>query len=73
MPINHLLRNLPVGPEEVSSLTAAYEQALRGSGLVDRNDPLAEMVAKKVISISQTGLRNPADISARAIKELGGQ
>jgi hypothetical protein len=31
------------------------------------------MVAKKVISISQTGLRNPADISARAIKELGGQ
>jgi hypothetical protein len=73
MPINHLLRNLPVGPEEVSSLTAAYEQALRGIGLVDRNDPLAEMVAKKVISISQTGLRNPADISARAIKELGGQ
>jgi hypothetical protein len=29
------------------------------------------MVAKKVIEIGQTGLRDPAQISAQAIKELG--
>ena len=68
MPIHHLLRNQPMG---ISRLTAAYEQALRGIGLVDRNDPLAEMVAKKVIAISQTGVREPAEISALAIEELG--
>jgi hypothetical protein len=61
------------GPEEVSRLTAAYEQALRRIGVVDRDDPLAEMVAKKVINISQSGVRDPAEIAALAIKELGVQ
>jgi hypothetical protein len=71
MPIHRLLRNLSVGPEEVSRLTAAYGQALRRIGLVDRDDPLAEMVAKKVINISQSGVRDPAEIAALTIKELG--
>jgi hypothetical protein len=35
--------------------------------------PLAEMIAKKIIEIAQTGVREPADISALAIKELGVQ
>ena len=46
---------------------AAYEQALRGIGLVDRNDPLSE---KKVIEIAQSGMRDPTDIAALAIAEL---
>ena len=50
-----------------------YEQALRAIGLVDRDDPIAEMVAKKIIEIGQTGVREPADISALAIKGLGVQ
>jgi hypothetical protein len=58
-------------PEEINCLTTAYEQALRGIGLVDRNDPLTEMVAKKVIKIAQSGVRDPTDIAARAIMELG--
>src|SRR5829696_4196882 len=73
MPIYRLLQNMPMGPEEISRLTTAYERALLGIGLVDRNDPLAEMVAKKIIEIGQTGVRDPAAISARVIKELGAQ
>ena len=73
MPIYRLLQNMPMGPEEISRLTTAYERALRGIGLVDRNDPLAEMVAKKIIEIGQTGVRDPAEISALAIQELGVQ
>jgi hypothetical protein len=61
------------GPEDIRRLTTAYEKALQTIGLVDRNDPLAEMVAKKIIEIGQTGVRDPADISALAIKELGVQ
>jgi hypothetical protein len=49
----------------------AYEQALRGLCLVDRNDPLAEMVAKKVIEIAQRGVRDPTDIASLSIVELG--
>ena len=62
-----------MGQEEIDGLTTAYEQALLALGLVDRNDRLAEMVAKKVIEIWQTGVRDPADISAVAVKSLQGQ
>jgi hypothetical protein len=72
MPIDRLLhKNLPMEHDEISRLRTAYEQALRGIGLVDRDDPLSEMVAKKVIKIAKSGLRDPADIAALAILELG--
>jgi hypothetical protein len=72
MPIDLLLqKNMPMEPEEISRLRTAYEQALRGIGLVDRDDPLSEMVAKKVFKIAKSGVRDPADIAARAIVELG--
>jgi hypothetical protein len=71
MPIYRLLQNLPMGPEEVSRMTTAFEKALRTVGIKDRNDPMAEMIAKKIIEIAQTGVRDPAQISELAIKELG--
>ena len=71
MPIHRFLQNMPMGPEDISRLTTAYEQALRGIGLVDRDDPISEMVAKKVIQIAKTGVRDPTDIAAQAIMELG--
>jgi hypothetical protein len=52
-----------------SRLEAAYEQTLRTTGLKDRGDPIIEMIAKKIIEIAQTGVRDPAQISMRAIKE----
>ena len=71
MPIYRLLQNMPMGPEEISRLTTAYEQALLAIGIVDRGDPLAELLARKIIEVAQTGIREPADISAQAIKEIG--
>jgi hypothetical protein len=71
MPIYRLLQNMPMGPEDISRLTTAYEQALRTIGIVDRADPLADLLARKIIEIAQTGIREPADISAQAIKEIG--
>ncbi|WP_245310713.1 hypothetical protein [Bradyrhizobium valentinum] len=46
MPIYRLLQNMPIGPEEIGRLTTAYEQALRAIGIVDRGDPLAELLAR---------------------------
>jgi hypothetical protein len=71
MPIYRLLQKLPMGSGEISRLTTAYEKTLHTIGLVDRNDPLAEMIAKKIIEIAKTGVRDPAKLSALAIKELG--
>ncbi|CAN7571483.1 hypothetical protein LJR220_005218 [Bradyrhizobium sp. LjRoot220] len=70
MPTYRLLQNMPMGPEDIRRLTTAFEQALRTLGIVDRGDPLAELVARKIIEIAQTGVREPSDISALAIKEI---
>ena len=71
MAIYRLLQNAPMRPEEIDRLTAAYEQTLKALSLKDRNDPLTEMIAKKIIEIGQTGVKESAQISKLAIKELG--
>jgi hypothetical protein len=71
MPINRLLAQSSLGPEEIRLLNEAYEQTLRALNLVDRNDPLTEIIAKKIIEISQTITNDPVQISKLAIKALG--
>jgi hypothetical protein len=63
--IYRLLQNVPLGPEEIGHLTDAYERTLSALSVKDRNDPLTEFIAKKIF-----GLRDPKQISARAIEEL---
>jgi len=69
--IYRLLQNSPLGPEEIAVLTDAYELTLLKLNLVDRNDPLTEMIAKKIIELGQRGVREAKQLSALAIKELG--
>ena len=69
--IYRLLQNSPLGPEELKRLTDAYERTLVALGLKDRDDPLTQIIAKKIIEVGQTGLKDPEQISARAVEELG--
>ncbi len=67
MPIYRLLQN---SSEDVTHLVAAYEETLRALGLVDRTDPVTELVARKVIEIGQTGIREAREISRLAVEAL---
>jgi hypothetical protein len=69
--IYRLLQNSPLGPDELKRLTDAYERTLIALRLKDRDDPLTQIIAKKIIEVGQTGLKDPAQISARAIEQLG--
>ena len=71
MAIYRIFQNSPMGPEEISRLSTAYEQTLKALSLKDRNDPLTEMIAKKIIEIGQSGVKDPDQISKIAIKGLG--
>jgi len=71
MAIYRLLQNSPLGPEEIAMLTDAYERTLRALRLVDRSDPITEIVAKKIIELGQRGVREAKQLSILAIKELG--
>jgi hypothetical protein len=71
MPIDRLIAEGSLDGPEIERLQKAYEIALKELCLVDRNDPLTELVARKIIQISGTGTDDPAQLSAHAIKELG--
>jgi hypothetical protein len=69
MAIYRLLKGSHLEPELIRSLEAAYEKTLKAIDLVDRDDPITEMIARKIIEIAQTGIQDPAQLSAIAIKE----
>jgi hypothetical protein len=71
MAIYRLLKTLPMGPEEIAVLTDAYEHTLRKLNLVERSDPITQLIAKKIIEIHQRGERNPQKLSELTMKELG--
>jgi hypothetical protein len=68
MAILRLLQNSQIAAEDMAPLVAAYGKTLRA--LVDRSNPITELVARKVIEIKQSGVRDPAQISRLAIKAL---
>ena len=70
MPIIPLLQGRAFGPEEIKVMSAAFQGALNALGLMDRADPLNELVAKKIIEIAKTGERNPGRLRDRALKSL---
>lgn len=71
MALDHLLRKRGVAPEDCEILKRAFDLALNGLHLVDRNDPVCEIVARKVVEIGLDGTRDPREIAARTIKRLG--
>jgi hypothetical protein len=71
MPINRLFRDGKIKPEEVERLNRAFTYALHRLHLVDRNDPICDIVARKVLDIDAAGTHDPEEISKLAAKQLG--
>jgi hypothetical protein len=39
--------------------------------LIDRNEPLRELIAKAIVTVTATGERDPENIKERALNALG--
>lgn len=70
MPLDRLLQRHEIASEHSEILKQAFNLALRGLHLVNRNDPICEIVARKVIEIGMDGSRDPQQIAALTIKKL---
>ena len=70
MPIHRMLENHAFGPDKITILTSAFDDALRRLRLADRADPATEVVARKIIELAQQGERDPIQLSERAIQAL---
>ena len=71
MAIYRLIANGTFGPAEIKAMTAAYEAALLDLGLLDRDDPITEIVASAIVGITSMGERDPTTIKDRALNALG--
>jgi hypothetical protein len=71
MAIYRLIANGSFGPEEIQAMTTAYEAALLDLALVDRDDPITEIVAAAIVSVTSMGERDPATIKDRALNAIG--
>jgi hypothetical protein len=60
-----------MGSEDCERLKDAFNLALNGLQLVDRSDPICEIVARKIIEIGLDRSRDPQEIAALTIKQLG--
>jgi hypothetical protein len=49
----------------------AFDHALNLLGVVDRNDPLCDMVARKVIEVGATGISEPREIAEMTVVRIG--
>jgi hypothetical protein len=57
--------------KDIDRMTAAYEAALQLLRLDNRDDPITELVASKIIEVTRMGECDPPRICARALQELG--
>jgi hypothetical protein len=69
MPITRLLQKTSFGPEEVNVLVRAFEDALRVLQ-IDRNGPVSEALAKKIIELAQQGERDPLLLAKLALQSV---
>ena len=70
MPIRSYLEGAAFDPEAIRVMTEAYEDVCRTLDLVNRNDPITEMVAKRIIEIAKLGERDPVILRKLALIQL---
>ncbi len=70
MPITPFLHNQAFEPDVIEEMSAAFTDACKTLGLLDRADPLTEIVAQRVIQLAQRGIRIKAELYALTVKDL---
>ena len=44
---------------------------MKKPSLIDRDDPLTQMIAKKIIELAERGVREPEQLIAMTMSEMG--
>ena len=57
-------------PEDITALATAFEDTLRTLRLADHDDPIALMVAKKIIELAKQGEHNPERLRALVLSQF---
>jgi hypothetical protein len=69
MPIRKYTSGATFGPETIMEMTTAFERIRTILKLEDADDPIVEVVAKKVISLASQGTFDPKEIERLVIAD----
>ena len=69
MPIRKFIPGSTFDPETIARMVAAFEGARAILNIDDHDDPLVEVVAKKVISLASQGIIDPDEIKRRVVAD----
>lgn len=69
MPIRKFISGATFDPETIKILVTAFDSARTILNLDNPDDPLVEILAKKVISLASQGILDPAEIRRRVIAD----
>jgi len=58
---------LSFNQDDIERLAEAYEDALRALHISDRDDPVNEIIAQRIIEGARSGVRDPGDLCKTAI------
>jgi hypothetical protein len=71
MAIYRFIANGSFGPDEIKVMTEAYEGALIDLRIVNRDDPVTELIAKSIVNVTASGERDAIAVKERAVNALG--
>ena len=67
MPIKHFIKG-EMRSADIHRLNLAYAKALRMLHLIDREDPLTEIIARNVVEVGTSGLIDPQQIADAVVE-----
>ena len=62
MPLTPFLAGGNFDPQAIEAMSAAFEGVCESLRLLNRNDPVTEIVARMVVEVARTGERDPERI-----------
>ena len=60
-------------PEQVAMMGDVFEDVLTRLGLIDRKDPLVDMIARKIIELAQTGVLDRVRLMQMTLEAFNGK
>ncbi|MGX4801901.1 hypothetical protein [Bradyrhizobium guangdongense] len=70
MPISGLIANIDISREQEHVLELAFSYALRKLDLVDRRDPICDLVARRMIDIRLRGVTDAVALAEITLREI---
>jgi hypothetical protein len=72
MPLYRLLQEASFSPERTAAMSAAFEEVCARLRLARRDDPLRDLVARKVIAAARMGVADAAGIRNHVLEAFKG-